>query len=201
MAEKGLPRVTLRQVADRAGVEPALVHYYFGGKQGLLDAVIAEVAGRALAKAQEAVQSDGSVEQRLRAYIEGWVAGIAEDPYFPRLAAEQVLFAEGEVIDDFVERFVRPNLAILRSLLDEGTASGAFREVDPRFLIPTITGACLWFFLAAPVVQRVFDLREITPETVEQFAVSTSTLILQGIAAPGAVPGEPGHPARGSPLR
>ncbi|MEE8476704.1 MAG: TetR/AcrR family transcriptional regulator [Myxococcota bacterium] len=191
MAEKGLPHVTLREVADRAGVKPALVHYYFEGKRGLLDAVIAEVGGRALARMQQAIQSEGTPEQRLRAYIEGWVAGIAEDPYFPRLAAEHVLFSEDDVIDDFVERFVRPNLEMLRSLLDEGAASGAFREVDPRFLIPNIAGACLWFFLAAPLVRRVFDLDEITPEIVGQFAQSTSTLVLRGIAGPGAVATEP----------
>jgi AcrR family transcriptional regulator len=48
MAEKGLPRITLREVAERAGVQPALVSYYFGGKSFLLRAVVADVAERAI---------------------------------------------------------------------------------------------------------------------------------------------------------
>ena len=56
MTEKGFPRVTLREVAERAGVKPALVHYYFEGKRGLVEAVIGEVAGRGLARMQEATR-------------------------------------------------------------------------------------------------------------------------------------------------
>ncbi len=52
-AERGPARVTVREVADRAGVNHGLVHYYFGSKEGLVaaalgacvDAVAAELEG------------------------------------------------------------------------------------------------------------------------------------------------------------
>ena len=103
MAEKGSPRVTVREVAERAGVQPALVNYYFGGKQGLLQAVASLVAGRLLERVQEGVAQEGSVEERLRSIMQAAVGILADDPYAPRLIAEQVLFGADQVIDDFVE--------------------------------------------------------------------------------------------------
>jgi AcrR family transcriptional regulator len=183
MAEKGLPRVTVREVAERAGVQPALVNYYFGGKEGLLRAVVALVAGRALSRVQEAIAQQGSVEERLRALVRAAVGVLAEDPYAARLLTEQVLFGAEEVIDDFVERFARRNLEVIRELLESGREAGILRDVDPLFLVPSLLGGCLYFFLAAPLMRRLFGIEAISPELADGFADHAADVVLFGISA------------------
>ena len=140
LAERGMPRVTVREVAERAGVQPALVNYYFGSKADLLRAVV-----------------------------------------------EQVLFADDEIIDEFVDVFARANLAAVRSVLEAGRASGTLRPVDPLFFMPSAIGATVFFFLAEPIVRRLFGVEEITPELARRFAQATADLLLHGVAAKGAV--------------
>jgi TetR/AcrR family transcriptional regulator len=181
MAEKGLPRVTAREVAERAGLQPALVNYYFGGKEGLLSAVVSEVAAEMLERVRAAVTTEGSVEERIRGLVEGIISAIAEDPYQPRLIIEQVLFAEDDVVDAFVESYGRPNLALMGALLAEGREAGAIRDLDPKFLMPSLMGISIFFFLAAPILQRVFGIKEITQELAHSYAEHASTLILHGI--------------------
>jgi AcrR family transcriptional regulator len=188
MAEKGSPRVTVREVAERAGVQPALVNYYFGGKQGLLQAVVSLVAGRLLERVQEGVAQEGSVEERLRSIMQAAVGILADDPYAPRLIAEQVLFGADQVIDDFVERFARRNLETIRGLLEAGRDAGALREVEPMFLVPALFGSCLFFFLAAPIMRRLYDVTEITPELAERFADYVLDVVLHGIATQPETP-------------
>ncbi len=188
MTEKGLPRVTAREVAARAGVQPALVNYYFGGKQGLLQAVTEAVASEMLDRLRRSVAAEGSVAERLRSLIQGWIAALAQDPYAPRLIVEQVLFADAAAIDDFVERFGRANLEALRSLFEEGRASGQTRGIEPMFLLPSLIGMCVFYFLAAPLQQRLFGVERITPELAERFAEHSAELILHGLARPGANP-------------
>jgi len=183
MAEKGLPRVTVREVAERAGVQPALVNYYFGGKEGLLAAVVGEVASRMLELLRDAVAVEGTLEQRLRALVHACVKHCAEEPYAPRLIMEQVMFGEPEAIDAFVADYARPNLETIRGMLDAGSAAGEIRDVDPMFLVPTLMGGCLFFFLAQPVITRLFELDRITPELAERLADSTVDTFLHGIAA------------------
>lgn len=182
MTEKGLPRVTAREVAERAGVRPALVNYYFGGKQGLLQAVTAQVAGEMVERIRRTVEEEGSVQERLRSLIHGWVGAIANDPYAPRLIVEQVLLGDPETIDVFVERFGRANVANLTALFEEGRSRGETREVEPMFLIPALLGMCVFFFLAAPVHQRMFPTGPITPELARRFADHTADLVLHGVA-------------------
>lgn len=183
LAEKGLPGVTSREVAERAGVQPALVSYYFGGKDALLQAVIDLVALEMQDLLKQAALRKGSVEERLRALIEAWVIAMASDPYAPRLMTERVLFAESDVIDEFVAKFARPSLATIRSLLEEGRKRGEFRDIDPMYVVPAMVGMCVHFFIGAPMFRRLFDLDEITPEHVRKFALCVGDLMTRGIAA------------------
>lgn len=183
MREKGLPRITAREVAARAGVQPALVNYYFGSKAGLLRAVVEDLFDEVGSQIARAASGRGSVEERLRRIIDAWVGAIVAEPYAPRLVVEHVLFADREEIDEFAQRIARPILEAFRSLLDEGRAAGEIREVEPMFLLPSIAGSCVYFFLAAPVVQQLFGIEEVTPELARAFARSTGTLLMRGIAA------------------
>ncbi len=188
MAEKGLPRVTLREVAERAGVKPALVHYYFGDKANLLREVTAVVAGEARDRIRRAARREGSAEERLRSLVEALVAGLAEDLYAARLMVEQVLFAEDEVIDDYVARFARPNLEAIGDLLEAGHASGEFRAVDPKFFVPSLVGMCIFFFLSHSILERLYGVDAYTPELVKEFATSVAAVLLRGIAATDSEP-------------
>ncbi|MHC4165029.1 MAG: TetR/AcrR family transcriptional regulator [Planctomycetota bacterium] len=186
LAERGMPRVTVREVAERAGVQPAMVNYYFGGKAGLLRAVVDEVASGVRARVRDAAAREGSAEDRLRALITAIVEALAADPYAPRLLVEQVLFAEDEIIDEFVDAFARANLGAVRSVLEAGRTSGTLRSVDPLFFMPSAVGAAIFFFLAEPIVRRLFGVQQITPELADRFAQSTADLLLHGVATGSA---------------
>ena len=96
---------------------------------------------------------------------------------------EQVFFGEDEVIDAFVQRFARRNLELMQRLLDEGRESGEVRDVESMFLVPVLFGSALFFFLAAPVIRRLYGIDEITPEIASRFADHTVDVVLRGILA------------------
>ncbi len=182
LAEKGLPGVTVREVAERAGVQPALVNYYFGGKQGLLRAVVAGLTAQMLERVSAGAATSGSVEDRFRAVLRSVVAFWTEEPYAPRLVMEQVLFGEEQVIDDFVEGYARTNLETIRGLLEAGEQSGEIRHVEPMYAIPSVLGGCIFFFLSAPLILRLFDLERITPEIAQELADHTVRTFFHGVA-------------------
>ncbi len=184
MTEKGLPAVTVREIAERAGVQPALVNYHFGGKDGLLRSVLASVSQEMAQRIQEVTTGLGSIEERVRELLHGVVEALTADPYAPRQMVEQVLFADDGVIDDFVERFARPNLAAIHALLDDGLASGVLRRVDSRFLVPFMFGSCLFVFLHAPVLSRLYGIDEIDGDLAREFADQFAELVMHGIGAP-----------------
>ncbi len=183
MVEKGLPQLTVREVAERAGVKPALVNYYFGGKQGLLQALTDQVAASMVEGFEQSVNDGDGFEERFRAVLQHAVDLLGNDPYGPRLVVEQVFFGDETVIDAFVDQFARRNLETLNRLLDQGRRAGEIRDVVPMFLVPMLFGSSLFFFLAAPIFRRLYGIDEITPEIARRFADHTADVVLRGILA------------------
>lgn len=181
MTEKGLPQLTVREVAERAGVKPALVNYYFGGKQGLLQALTDEVAATMVERLEQTVSEGKDFEERLRAVLRHAVDLLGKDPYGPRLVIEQVFFGEGEGVDAFVDQFARRNLQNMDRLLAEGREAGEVRETETMLLMPLLFGSSLFFFLMAPVMRRLYGIDEITPELARRFADNTADVVLRGI--------------------
>ena len=181
MAERGLPRVTVREVAERAGVQPALVNYYFGGKDGLLQAVVDDLTQRVYERVREAAAEPGPPEARLRAMLRAMARDMAEEPYAPRLMVEQVLFGSEDAADDFVDQYASRQLQVLAELFAEGQGEGTFRDVDIALLIPQMLGGVIWFFLSQPVLGRLFDIERVTPELAERFADQCADVLLRGI--------------------
>jgi len=185
MTEKGLPQVTGREIAERAGVGSALVNYYFGNKSGLFSAIIEQLAEETRTRLDQVLAGTEGTRQRLRHFVREIARAMQDDPYLPRLMMEHVLFADEheQAIDHFTREFAAPNLASLGRLLIEGEQNGELRKVDPMLVVPALVGACVYFFLAIPVIRRLFDFRGLTPELVERYADSTADLILQGLTA------------------
>ena len=184
MTEKGYPQFTVREVAQRAGVGPALVSYYFGGKTGLFAAIIEQVVRESGGRMQRAAAAEGTVEERTKGAIRELVGAMRDHPYLPRLMMEQVIFAEQETIDRFAREFASPNFTTIRELLIQGSESGELRKVDPMLVVPSMIGACVYFFLAAPLLERMSEL-EGHPSENSEFAESTAMLLLEGLKARG----------------
>lgn len=181
IAERGVSGVTLREVAERAGVRPALVNYYFGSKAELLRAVIEQVAERAVSEFAAAAGHGDTAHERLRSMVKSFIATIGEDPHLPRLVMEMVFLADDAFTDRFVSEYALPNLGTIARVLAEGQQSGELRPVDLRFFMPQLLGMMLMFFLAQPVLRRAFSIDEITPELREQFADSVAEQLLHGL--------------------
>ncbi len=178
--------MTLREVAERAGVRPALVNYYFGSKAELLRAVIEETAERWVTEiAAEAERGDNAPE-RLANLVKRTIAAFADDPQLPRLVMEMVFLADDAFTDRFVAEYSLPSVGTIARVLSEGQQSGELRPVDIRFFMPQMMGMVLMFFLAQPVLRRAFGMDEITPELREQFADSVAEQLLYGLVPRGA---------------
>jgi TetR/AcrR family transcriptional regulator len=184
LAELGTSRVTLRMVAERAGVRAPLVHYYFGGKAELFEAVIEEVGSRLRDRLLAIATHSETPEERFREYIAGVIHTMAADPFAPRLIAELVLFPDDERTDRFVRDFGEPNVAALGQVVQDGITSGAFGPLDPQLLAPALIGSCLFYFLGAPALRRIMGSDPLDPKSVERYAAYVGELLLHGISAP-----------------
>jgi TetR/AcrR family transcriptional regulator len=181
LADHGVDRLTLKEVAERAGVRPPLVRYHFGNKAGLLREVTTSAARAAQAKLREISQTEGPFEERFRASIVRLIETLAADPYLPRLFFEQIIVPDNEATDRFASEVVEPSHELFAALIDEGVANGRFRPVDSRLAVPSIFGLSLFYFLSRPLLERLYGEQMYSDAGVEAYGRYAAELLSTGL--------------------
>jgi AcrR family transcriptional regulator len=137
-AENGYRDTSIAQVAERVGVTPQALLYYFGSKAGLLDAVIDERDGAAVGFTEQLAAIGGAAA--LRRLPDAARRNVA-DPYLARLFAVLVaenLSTDAIAHDHFVQRYRRLR-EIVAGLIAEGQRNRVFAlGVDPELLATEI---------------------------------------------------------------
>lgn len=136
MAEIGVDRVRTRSIAERAGVNPALVHYHFGSVSALVMQAAQDALLRTLGPAIEAFQSGTTIRGSIRAILR-WVDRHGEEAPGSTILAEAMVKATRNAsfrrwATKASQRFRRVILDRLRTARDAG-------ELDPELDLPAAT--------------------------------------------------------------
>lgn len=132
------PDLALRHVALRAGVTPALAHYYFGNRDGLMSALIGERVEPAIADLTAATRVRASQPVVALTWLMQRLTSL--------LAADRFL---GRCMLMSVARPQRDQLrALLQALLDDAQSKGVLRnDLPTAYLADTLLGMCLFPFV------------------------------------------------------
>jgi AcrR family transcriptional regulator len=150
----GYSAVSLRALANEAGVTPAMVHYYFGDKHGLYMAILEATVGEALADL-ETTGADFSGGNALGAFMDRYIGMLSTNPWLAPLVYREVLLAEGQLPAEFLERFPVRVRRLLRGALEVAVQRGEIRrDLDLDLMLISLIGACVFPFLARPMIEQ-----------------------------------------------
>ncbi|KGI78647.1 TetR/AcrR family transcriptional regulator [Oleiagrimonas soli] len=176
----GIGAASLRSIADAAGVTPAMLHYYFGDKERLVQAMIGERLLPALAKVQERLQEAGDDPAKL---IGGFVRGLGEvirtHPWLPPLWVREVL-CEGGALRALLVHELAPKMPhMLAERLAAAQRAGRLpAHLDPRLLVVSLVGLTLFPAAGAPIWEQIFNLEASTSDVLAEHALG---LLSQGL--------------------
>jgi AcrR family transcriptional regulator len=155
----------MQEIADEAGVNKALLHYYFRNKDRLAGAVFQRVARVLFGKVAEIAQADLALEQKVRGIIAAYLDQFLETPYAPAYLigemsqhperAAQLLEALG---GSKRNSGPPPFLVALATQLDAGIAAGRLRAIAPRQFLANLVSLCIFPFAARPMLNAVFRM-------------------------------------------
>jgi len=156
-ADNGYAATSIRQIADRSGVNPALVHYYFGQKKLLLQSVLeraVEPLGAAIAKMKDGPDASPEVIAHLL------ISMAAKHPNMPRLLIREVFLPGGEMQQYFTDNMAPRLGGALPALLSREKSAGRLRaDADPAVSAMMILAMCMFPFIARALAEPVLGIR------------------------------------------
>jgi TetR/AcrR family transcriptional regulator len=181
-AKHGIAGASLRSIAVEAGVTPAMVHYYFGSKERLLDAFVAERLIPVVASLGAGVQSTaGDPRALVSAFVRALYAAVARSPWLPGLWLREVITENGALRPVFFNQISQQVPRLLAERFAALQANGALSsQVDPRLLVVSLIGLTLFPLAAEPIWRRVFDAADIDAAALERH---TLALLDHGLGA------------------
>lgn len=162
-ARQGYTASRLREIAAVAGATPALLHYYFGGKDLLLEAVIQERLMPVMFALRDAMTTAGDDTGALiRSFVRTALQIAFAHPWLPQLWVREVLH-EGGALRGFLRERVGPMLPqiMVRRFAAAQAAGRLNPQIDVRLLVPSLLGQTMFMAASAPIWRDVLDAGEI----------------------------------------
>jgi AcrR family transcriptional regulator len=177
----GYRAVSSRQIGAAAGVNFAMIRYYFGGKPGLyreiLNGVIQPVRAtfEAMAAAREPVQISDLLSEMVRTW--------AQNPWMAGFVVREVLAPDGPMRAMYIREMAETNAPFAEQLVKTAIDTGQVRgSLDPSLLLLSVISLSVFPFLSYPITSRVFGVRNDNEEFIERFLRHTTEVLLHGIA-------------------
>ena len=169
-AQEGVAGARTDAIARSAGVNKALLYYYFKDKDAIYQAVLDQVFGGVRAAIHEALSQNLSPREKLACYVCAHFDYIASNPLYPRIVQAEFLRAgrDPSRLERIAKHYFRPVFLELSGLLKAGAQSGDFRKVDPTHFIPSMISVIVFFFNTAPIMKLMTGADPMSPERLAE---------------------------------
>ena len=177
----GYRAVSSRQIGAAAGVNFAMIRYYFGGKPGLYREIL---QGLVPAQLRRLEAGTGSGEgARLEEILENLVRVWAANPWIAGFVLREVLIPGGPMRAMFLREFPERLAPQVERAVQEEIRRGTLRaDLDPKLLVLSMVSLAIFPFLSFALSSRVFGVRH-DEEFVARFLAHTRALLAHGAAA------------------
>ncbi|HEX4053247.1 MAG TPA: TetR/AcrR family transcriptional regulator [Tepidisphaeraceae bacterium] len=151
-AKSGLAGARTDTIAAAAGVNKALLYYYFKSKDGLYEAVVEDHFCEFNRRAMEVLNAPGSARAVLLRYVSLHLDFISARHQSAPLF-QQLTMSGGKFLERLIRRYFAARGQALGKLIERGVRSGEFRRVDRFHAAISIVSLIVFYFSAARVLQ------------------------------------------------
>jgi AcrR family transcriptional regulator len=163
-ARQGFAATTIKAIGRAAGVNPALLYYYFPDKERLYHAVLERRLGNAAREISSRLSPELAPLEALDQLLRGYARLMRSAPNLPRLLARELADHEAAHALPLIREVAAGLFQRICDVIRAGQSAGSIRpELDPRFTAISLVSQMAWFFVAQPAVSRMLGHEGVVP--------------------------------------
>jgi TetR/AcrR family transcriptional regulator len=151
--KKGRLGASMQDIADEAGINRTLLHYYFRNKEKLFDTIFAKVLARVFPTMVEAFASNRPFIEKVQIFVDTYSELLKENPYLPVFVFQEISLNPDRLAVIIQQTGLDPDIAI-KGLSRELESLGMV-DIDPRHMIANLLGMVIFPYIGRALLQKV----------------------------------------------
>ena len=155
--KKGMAGARMQDIADEAGINKAMLHYYFRSKEKLFEKIFAELSHHFFPKLVMIFESDESVFTKIEMVVAEYIDQMRQTPYLPIFVLNEI----NRQPEAFIKRMMgnrRPPVKKFFIAVEEEIKKGLIKPIEPTQLLLNIISLSIFPFVARPMFQLLANI-------------------------------------------
>lgn len=158
--QKGMAGARMQDIADEAGINKALLHYYFSNKEKLFEMIFLEAASRLFPKINAIFESDQPLFDKIRSFCEEYIEVVMDNPYLPLFVLYEINQDPVYFMKKLMPPNLRPNPMRFIAQIEAEVKKGTIKPVSPLQLMMNLISLTIFPFVAKPMIQANLGIDE-----------------------------------------
>jgi AcrR family transcriptional regulator len=169
-SQKGFDGTSVRDIAEQAGINTAMISYYFGSKEKLMEAIF-EQRSLNIREKVDILLKDDSLDplQKMYALVDEYVEKILQSKQFHRILLCEQVINQNPVIIEMVAKIKHRNLSGILDIIRLGQKKGLFKkQVDVPMMMNALIGTISHVLVSLEFYKSYHNLGALSDEEFEK---------------------------------
>ena len=169
-ADKGFNGTSVRDIADAAGVNLAMISYYFGSKEKLMEAMFQHRTGFFKLQLESMIQNkELEPMEKIEVLIDQYIERLMNQQCFHRIMVREQMVNNNDFIAEQIHQLKRRNQELIKELIQEGQKKGAFKKnIDTPILMMTLVGTISQLLTTQHYYKEINGLQAMSAEEFQK---------------------------------
>lgn len=163
-AEKGFDGTSVRDIAHEADVNVAMISYYFGSKEKLMEAVFEKKSTNIRLKVENLLQDKSlSPLQKVNVLIDDYVEKFIDQQQFHKIMVREQMIDKDTPLAALIHDLKKKNQESIKKLIHEGQSSGDFKKnIDIVLMMATLVGTVSHMIMSQHFYKKMNNLEHLS---------------------------------------
>lgn len=153
---KGYDGARMQEIADEAGINKALLHYYFRNKDKLFDAIFLDAFAAFIPNISQTLMSDLPIKEKLLLIIENYIEMLSANPHIPPFILQEINRNPAKIAGIMKGNGINPEA--IKKVLQKETGDKIQKNLLIEHLMVNLVSMCVFPFVAKPLLLGfIFD--------------------------------------------